>query len=406
MAKKGKSKKGKKGLGGTDAKIQARMDSLDKAWAEGREVAKNGGGSQLPNGEYTFRIESGVVRFSKTEKLGGLFTLVVANEQFAGTKVTDWNGLESEQGPRFLADKLHAAGCELDDINSMSEAAEAMASFETLREAGEPVFVTAEVRNNPPYMNVYFRERRHLDPDDVEINKAGKSTVKKKKKQAVVEADDDDEDEDEDVDWEKGMECQVEIDGEWVPGTIKKADEDEDEYKVKPAKGKAVTVTSDELKTVEDDDDPEEDEDEDEDEDDEDEESDEDTEESEEEEEDEDDEDLEEGTAVSFAGKVGKKTGRHEGVVKSCEDGVAKVKPNKGKKILELPVESLTVLEEDDEEDDDAVEPEKGMKVSVEIKGKTKKGKIKKVDKKEQTCVVDVKGKTYEVEWDDLTLAE
>lgn len=350
-------KKKKTGRGrGRPKGAKSMLATFGDNWDADRNEAASSAVGELDDGRYILQVKGMEFKTSSNDNFGLNTKFSVKTGDHKGATVYRWDNIDEERGLQNVARHLGVYGHDLDevDVDDLPELCESIVK--------DAPTVIADLVTKNDYQNVNVKKLADVEDND-------------------VEADDEVDDEDEVVIFDKKDEVEAKIGRKWEAGTVVSYSDDDDEYVVKIGK-KKHTVDAEKVRAAAEDDD---------------------------EDDDEESEVLEKGQKVEFQAKVDKdkRAKKHTGVVKSCtDDGVCKIKVDGSKKAMELPVDSLKVLEseadEDEDEDDDDRSPVKGDIVIVEIKGKEKEGEVVTSSKKKQSCVVKVGKKEHTVDWDDV----
>lgn len=336
------------------------LSKFKDRWDDDRESAASGMATELEDGRYILKVAGMEFKTSQAGNFGLNTKFTVTTGDSKGSTVYRWDNISEDQGLTNVARHLGVYGHSLDevDVDDLPELCESIVS--------DAPTVIADLVTKNDFQNVNIRKLA-----DVEDDGDDGDTV---------------DDEDEVVIFDKGDDVEAKIGKSWKAGIVVSYDDDEDAYVVKVGKKKHTLDAEKvrELSESEGDEDPDDD--------------------------DEDVEDLEKGTKVQFTAKIegDKKAKKHTGIVRHCDDGICKIKIDGKKKLLELPVDSLNVLddpdvsEDDDDDDDEDRAPVKSDIVLVTIKGKEKEGEVLKSSKKKETCLVKVGKKEHTFDWTDV----
>jgi len=232
---------------------------MKKEWKDAPEIDDF---EDLPDGKYQVRIDEAVMTETKeTELPMAKFAMTVAGGEQVNRKCWKYAVLDLEKMPRclsFLKKDLNKLGVEMPD-----DPAELEDTLPELDGSYAEIQIKTSSKGDTEYKNTYFQIA--LDEDEVDTDDLEELSEEEDEDdpEEVVEVEDPEEDdpEEDEIEWEKGMECVVDFEGEDFTGEIKSIKGDV--ANVKFEDGTTEKVDLDELKPVESDeveeDDPEED---------------------------------------------------------------------------------------------------------------------------------------------------
>lgn len=154
--------------------LKDRLAAMQDAWAAGKDAPPG-----VPDGLYKFQLQDAKLTEAMTSKrLQVKREHLIIEGEFEGEVVRDQLGLESEEGPKYVAAWIRQMGYEApDDIATLEETVNAIA-------ADNPIY-TAQVRNKDGFTNVYVRELVEATADKV---KTGASSTPTKATSTKVKA--------------------------------------------------------------------------------------------------------------------------------------------------------------------------------------------------------------------------
>lgn len=360
--------------GGPSADYTAQLAKMGSVWEESK--SEQVGDVIIPDGEYVFRLVAmGLRKTGKGLKLLAEFTILTGDHR--GVKKSCWQGFEPEQLVWTQA-LLRVLGADIENMGpeDIPGVCKDLVS--------EQITVRGRLKttesNGVNYQNLTVIGLVDVDPSDLE-------------EEEEEDSDDSDTSEVDASDGDDGLIVKGDViafihKGKDCTGTVESVNEDAKTLRVlQPGKQRCTVIGLDQVLS-----------------------------EDSETESDSDDEseDLADDTRVEFVGRSGGKTTTLAGKVVDCADGVATIKVDGKRKLIELAVTQLEVMRSDDDDSDSDSEDESedtdseivvGDLVSFLLNKKEIKGRVVSgPNAKEQVCVKYDKNKRRWVHLENVTL--
>lgn len=213
MAKKTSKKTSKASAGtkptrkpsGGKSDVLAALEELNETFES--TPARSGGGG-LPDGKYPMLIEAAEVGRAQSGRLQAVFTLKVMGGEFANRTVYKRDGIDNEDSIGWFKGGLTRLGIEVDGLKA-TDYPEVLNGL-----VGTYAEVNAKNKEGSEYTNYYFNKA--LDEDEIDLENL--EQLEGEESGGEEEASE----EEEGGSWSVGDKCQVDFDGDYYTGVIKK----------------------------------------------------------------------------------------------------------------------------------------------------------------------------------------